>query len=233
MFQSEIQSAWFPESSRILNGFWLKFVHILSAKSGKGFLIQKNMKSILAILYIFLLPYSVLSQSGISGSLGIGMGCVKFSKGHLAFNLKSDICYRDSILIYSLSYTMNDEFTIFIDPSEKLSQLDAKIGGCYDYKRDGFIFPFVFIYLHDISYSVKYKTGFTFISYEKRIGIIESGFMSDKYKTKKYAGFGIPIELELRQELFSFFGLYSSVFFNFNTVKSYYGFNSGIYFGIL
>lgn len=180
-----------------------------------------------------ILQFPVAGQNGFSGNLGVGMGGVNFSESHFALNFNGAICYRDSNLIYDLSQKLNDEFVLFTRPIERLTQIEAKIGGCYDYQSDGFIFPFFFIYIKDINYSFRYKTGLTYIKYTKRTDKILSDFMNDRYNTKNYFGFGIPLEVELRQEVFSYFGLSASGFINLNSVKSYFGFNTGIYIGVL
>lgn len=91
-------------------------------------------------------------------------------------------------------------------------------------------FPLLLVVKKELNYSLLGKVG---LSYNERL--IRKELTADRVKKTHFTELsqfvGIPLEIELREEITSFFGLGVSVFANINAKLCYSGFNLNLYAG--
>jgi len=119
---------------------------------------------------------------------------------------------------FSLSFLHSGKFALF-DPQEYIRSFDFSMRGLM------FPFPFKLIIKKDFYYSLIGKIGISYNESRVRTELLKDDFFDNRYDSKLNTGFGLPIEIELREEITSFFGLDISFFANFNGIKNYSGFN--------
>ncbi|MCF8239776.1 MAG: hypothetical protein K9J16_00210 [Melioribacteraceae bacterium] len=94
-----------------------------------------------------------------------------------------------------------------------------------------FPFPFLLIVKKDFNYSIIGRIGLSYNKGIKRTTLINEEFFGDSYNSKYVNGFGLPIEVEIKEDITNFLGLGLSVFANFNKVSNYSGFSFNLYIG--
>jgi len=91
--------------------------------------------------------------------------------------------------------------------------------------------PLPMIVTKEFKYSLVVKIGASYIVMRERTGIIQLKPFNNLYSGEVKEGMGLPLEIELREELTNSFGMSVSLYGNKNGIKDYWGFNFSIYIG--
>ncbi len=193
------------------------------------------MKVILTIIITLTLSFQNLlfaqneMQHSLSGQFGGGIGFLNFSNTHLAMNLYSSIDYGIGNKLIEIAFVKSYEFSPISKSVEYLSTFQIKYGSTYHFKMKGLFLPIIILPYLDIDKEFNYSlTGKVGISYNE--GLFESkGYDSI---TDNNFGFGIPIELELREEITNYFGLGFIAYYNLNKVRNTGGLNTFIFIAL-
>ena len=165
-------------------------------------------------------------QHSFSGQIGGGIGILNFSNTHLAMNLYSSIDYSIGNKVIEITFAKSHEFSPLGKSVEYLSTYQIKYGRSYHFKMKGLILPIIILPYLDLDEEFNYSlTGKIGVSYNE--GLFETGDYGSITENK--SGLGIPIELELREEITNYFGLGFTAYFNFNKVRNTGGLNTFIF----
>ena len=93
------------------------------------------------------------------------------------------------------------------------------------------IFPFLLIIKKDFNYSLIGRIGISYNEGLERTELLSDESFNDRYDSKLIRGFGVPLEIELREEITGFLGMGMSIYANINKVKNYTGVNFSVYVG--
>ena len=191
------------------------------------------------LILVFLLNSFSLAQDEIKNSfwvqIGTGMSFMKLSDADAGLNFLASLNYETQNNNFSFSYLRSSEFALFVNPGEYINSFELKYGRSIDFSTRGLIFPFPFLLIikKDFNYSLIGKLGISYNELRKRTRLVNSESFNNSYDSKIFTGFGLPIEIEIREEITSLIGLGLSVYTNFNKVKKYSGFNFSLYVGQL
>lgn len=193
------------------------------------------MRKYYVIIY-FLLNITMLAQSNSENSfwaqIGGGANFSDFSDSNLGSNLCLSLNYKFQNNVITVSY-LNSEFFSFDNPNESIKSYQLKYGISSDFSMRGLIFPFPLFLLvkKDFNYSIIGRIGLSYNRGIKRTTLITDDFFGDSYNSLYVDGFGLPIEVELKEDITNFLGLGLSVFANINKVSNYIGFSFNLYVG--
>jgi hypothetical protein len=173
------------------------------------------------------------NKSSFWGQVGTGMSFMKLSDSNAGFNFLASLNYEIKNNNFSISYLRSSEFSMFTHPEEYVKSIELKYGRSIDFTIRGLIFPFPFLLIikKDFDYSFIGKIGVSYNESLQRTILLNDEFFDDRYDSKIITGLGLPIEIEIREEITSFVGLGLSVYTNYNKVKNYSGFNFNLYVG--
>jgi hypothetical protein len=189
------------------------------------------------LIIILLINCFTFAQDQINHSfwaeIGTGVSFIKLSDDDAGFNYFGSLNYEINNNNFSLSYLNSREFLSFNHPEEYIKSFELKYGRSIDFSMRGLIFPFplLLILKKDFDYSLIGKIGISYNEGLKRTVLLRDELFNNNYDSKITTGFGLPIEIELREEITSFIGMGLSLYVNFNKVKNYSGFNFNIYIG--
>ncbi|MBU2508353.1 MAG: hypothetical protein KJ799_16775 [Bacteroidetes bacterium] len=163
------------------------------------------------------------------GQVGVGMSYVKLSDSDVGFNLLASVSYEIQNNNFSFTYFRSHEWSFFTRPEEYIKSYEVKYGRSIDFSMRGLLFPFPLLLFvkKDFDYSIVGKIGLSYNEGLKRTTLIEG----NNYSSKFVSGIGLPIEIEIREEITSYLGMGLSVHTNFNKVKNYSGVNINFYVG--
>lgn len=186
---------------------------------------------------MLLLNITILAQTNCKnsfwGQIGSGFNFSNFSDSKLGSNLYLSLNYKFQNDVISFSYLNSNEFFTFDKPNEYIRSYQIKYGKSFDFTMRGLIFPFPFLLIvkKDFNYSIIGRIGLSYNKGIKRTTLINEEFFGDSYNSKYVNGFGLPIEVEIKEDITNFLGLGLSVFANFNKVSNYSGFSFNLYIG--
>jgi len=196
------------------------------------------MKKLLVTIVLFWFSSLIFGQEASNSSMSVQIGS-GFSFANFSDNNDGSLC-----LSGSLNYKINNnnfsigvfnviEFILFTRPSEYITSYDIKYGRSINFKMRGLVLPIPLLLIvnRDFKYSLVGKVGLSYIRSLSRTNLLENNSFDSVYASEILTGFGIPIELELREEITSFFGMGLSVYTNINSVKNFTGFNLNVYLG--
>jgi len=195
-------------------------------------IIMKNL-----IVILFLLSNQSFSQDHLSnsfwGQVGTGINFMKLQNTNSGFNLSASFNYEVNNNNFSISFLHSSEFSLFTHPEEYIKSIELKYGRSIDFSMRGLIFPFPFLLIikRKFDYSLIGKIGISYNESRERTLLLEDDFFDNRYNSKNKYGLGLPIEIELREEITNFLGMGVSLYTNFNEVKNYSGFNFSLYVG--
>lgn len=173
------------------------------------------------------------STISIWGQAGYGFGLSKFSDtdGSFISCLAANIKYDKNIV--TLGYVYNGEFLSFENPGEYVKSFQLKYGRSFDFKMKGLIFPFPFLLLirKDFSYSFIPRIGISYNEGIKRTILIEPQLFNDRWEFRTLNGYGIPIEVELKEDITNYIGLGTVLSANFNKISNNFGIMFNVYIG--
>lgn len=167
------------------------------------------------------------------GQVGTGISFMKLSDADAGFNLSTSLNYEIQNNNISISYLHSSEFSMSKHPEEYVKSIELKYGRSIDFSMRGLIFPFPFLLIirKDFDYSLVGKIGVSYNEGRERTKLLKDEFFDDRYDSKVTNGFGLPIEIEIRENITNFLGMGLSVYANFNKVRNYTGFNFNLYAG--
>jgi hypothetical protein len=195
------------------------------------------MKKIIVVSLFFLLNCFSFGQDQIKSSfwaeVGTGVSFVKLSAARAGINIFASLNYESQNNNYSLSYLRSSEITLFTHPDEFVKSYELKYGRSIDFSMKGLLlpFPFLLIIKKEFNYSLIGKIGISYNEARERTNLIKSEICNNSYNSKLISGIGLPIEIELREEITDFIGMSLAAYANFNKVKNYSGINFNISVG--
>lgn len=173
------------------------------------------------------------STISIWGQAGYGFGLSKFSDtdGSFSSNLAANIKYDKNII--TLGYVYNGEFISFESPGEYFKSFQLKYGRSFDFRMKGLIFPFPFLLLikKEFNYSFIARTGISYNEGIKRTVLIEHHLFNDKWEFETIYGYGVPIEIEMKEDITNYIGMGLVLSANINEVSNNFGIMLNIYAG--
>ena len=189
------------------------------------------------LIVVFLLNSFSFAQDEIKnsfwGQVGTGVSFMNLTDANAGFNLLASLNYEIQNNNFSISYLRSSEFSMFTHPGEYVKSIELKYGRSLDFSMRGLIFPFPFLLIikKDFNYSLVGKIGISYNESLQRTILLKDELFDNSYASKITTGFGLPIEVEIREEITDFVGMGLSVYTNFNKVKNYSGLNFNIYIG--
>ncbi|MFA6598147.1 MAG: hypothetical protein WCS69_10520 [Ignavibacteriaceae bacterium] len=167
------------------------------------------------------------------GQIGYGISFAKYSNSDVGLNILGSINYETQNNNFSFSYVNSGEIALFKDPGEYIKSYELKYGRSIDFSMRGLLFPFPFLLIikKDFNYSLVGKIGISYNEGLKRTTLIQDDFFDDSYNSKIVSGFGLPVGIEMREEITRYIGMGLSFYTNFNKVKNYSSFNFSLYVG--
>jgi hypothetical protein len=195
------------------------------------------MKNIIVVSLFFLFNCFSFGQDQIRssfwGEVGTGVSFMKLSSASAGINIFASLNYESQNNNFSLSYLRSSEFSFFAHPKEFVKSYELKYGRSIDFSMKGLVFPFPFLLIikKEFNYSLIGKIGISYNEARERNNLIKSEIFNSSYDSKLISGIGLPIEIELREEITDFIGMGLAVYTNFNKVKNYSGINFNITVG--
>lgn len=187
---------------------------------------------------VFLLSYQSFAQNDSSslfwGQLGSGMNIVKYSQfGSGGMNFSSSINYETSGNYLAFCYLVEQEFVLFTSPAERIKTYSIMYGRTYNFEFDRLLclFPIGLLFKVKSQNAITGKVGISYFDYLERKELLSSDGWDHQYASHRITGYGIPIELEWRNSISTYFGFTISAYAFIDKLKNHYGFNYGIYFG--
>jgi len=189
------------------------------------------------LLTLFLLNCLLFAQEQTTHSfwaeVGTGVNFLEFTDSHNGFNLYGSLNYEIENNNFSLSYLHSSEFSMFVRPEEYIESIELKYGRSIHFSMRGlgFPIPFLLIINRNFDYSLVGKVGISYNESRKRTALLANESFDSSYNSKITNGFGLPVEIELREQITSFIGMGFSFYANFNEVKNFSGVNFNIHLG--
>jgi len=190
-------------------------------------------------LIILVLSNLVFSQgvksSSFWGDAGAGLNYIKLANSDVMLNFRFGLNYKVNSNNFSVVYLNSSEFELIDSPAEYLKSVSVIYGRSFDFTMRRLLvpLPLPMIVTKEFKYSLVVKIGASYIVKRERTGIIQLKPFNNLYSGEVKEGMGLPLEIELREELTKSFGMSVSLYGNKNGIKDHWGFNFGIYIGQL
>ncbi|HPI37736.1 MAG TPA: hypothetical protein PK397_07315 [Ignavibacteriaceae bacterium] len=190
--------------------------------------------SVIIFVLLSVLSYTQTQYNhSIWGGAGVGVGYMKSSNSNSCINLSASLNYKTGNNNFSISYLDSRELLSFDNPTEYVKSVELKYGRSIDFTIRGLLLPFPFLLIvdKDFNYSIIGKIGLSYNEGRERTTLFKDESFGNRYDSRIITGFGLPVEIELREEITSFLGMGLSFYLNSNRVKTLAGVNLNLYTG--
>lgn len=164
----------------------------------------------------------------IWGQMGFGSGFVEMTSSDRTLNVEVALNYKRNSNNFSLSFLNSSTLSLFSNP-EYISSIEVMYGKSYDFEFFALLlFPFVTL---KSNYSIYAKSGIAFLETATYTDMIRWEPFKSEYGIDIKNGFGIPIEVGIRSELFHIMAFDLSFHTNINSLKKYSSINWSVCLG--
>ena len=195
------------------------------------------MKNLIIVCLFSLLSVVAFPQGENKSSIwinaGTGLSFMQFTDVGTALNFSLALNYDNQNNNVCASYMHAFALELFSSPDEYVNSFEVKYGRSLKFKMRGLLFPmfpFLLLLKKQFEYTITGRVGLSYTNASKWTKIKESEFLDVEYNTELLHSIGLPIEIEIREDVTSdvCFGL---VFYtNINKVMNFSGVNFNIYF---
>lgn len=195
------------------------------------------MKKVFHIILFICVTFSCVAQDKNNSQfwvqVGTGITFMKLTDTDAGINFAGSLNYEKDNDNFSFSFINSIEWILFSNPEEYIKSYMLQYGRSINFTMRGLFFPLPFFLLlkDQFNYSLVGKMGISYNESIKRTTIRTSQSFSSYYNHELITGFGLPIDVEFREEISSYFGMGLSAFANFNKVRNYSGFNISLHLG--